>query len=246
MATRRPDLGERLTHQQPPASELQLLGGFHLRCRGRTAAPPNSAQRLLALLALHGTELSRGFVAGTLWLDSNERRAAGSLRSALWRLRQTDPELVETRSGSLRLGDRVSVDVNRLVAASRRVRAAGSVEELDDELFAQDLLPGWYEDWVLVERERLRQLRLDALETAADRLIDAGDFRAAVRAALAAVQCESLRESSHRVLVRAHVAGGNYAAALRQYRLYARLLRDELGLAPSHLMRELVAPLMQR
>ncbi len=232
--------------RQPAATELQLLGGFHLRCRGRTVAPPTSAQRLLALLALHGTELSRGFVAGTLWLDSNEQRAAGSLRSALWRLRQTDPGLVETSSGSLRLSDVVTVDVDRMVAASRRVRAAGSLGQLDDDLFAQDLLPGWYEDWVLVERERLRQLRLDALETLADRLVGIGDYRAAVRAAMAAVRCESLRESSHRILIRAHVAGGNYAEALRQYRIYASLLQEELALEPSPLMQDLVAPLMRR
>lgn len=246
MATRGRGLDQRAGPRQPAASELQLLGGFQLRCRGRPVAPPTSAQRLLALLALHRTELSRGFVAGTLWLDASERRAAGSLRSALWRLRQTDPALVEARSGWLRLSQRVSVDVDRMVEASQRVRAAGSVADLDDDLFVHELLPGWYEDWVLVERERLRQLRLDALETLADRLVGAGDFRAAVRAAMAAVQCESLRESSHRVLIRAHVAGGNYSEAIRQYGIYARLLREELALEPSPLMQKLVAPLMRR
>ncbi len=223
--------------------ELRLLGGFRLRCHGEAVAPPTSAQRLLALLALHERALSRSFVAGTLWTDSSERHATGSLRSALWRLRQADPDLVETSAGRLGLGPEVRVDVRHMLDASRRVQTTGDV---DQDLFGHDLLPDWYDDWVMLERERLRQIRLGALEALALRLIDEGDCAAAVRAGMAAVGCEALRESSHRVLVRAHLADGNYGEALRQYRLYAGLLRDEMGLAPSPLMEDLVAPLMRR
>lgn len=237
-------------HGQPPTAaaclELSLLGGFRLRCRGRPVAPPTSAQRLLALLALHDGDVSRTYVAGTLWLDSSEDRAAGSLRSALWRLRQTDPALVEAPANRLRLGPDVTVDVRRMVAASQRINEGPDLGTVDDGLFCRDLLPDWYEDWVLLERERLRQVRLAALEGLASRLIEEGDLAGAIRAGLAAVQCEALRESSHRVLVRAHIADGNYGEAVRQYRLYAHLLDDEMGLSPSPLMERLVAPLMVR
>jgi DNA-binding SARP family transcriptional activator len=60
---------------------------------------------------------------------------------------------------------------------------------------------------------------------------------------LAAVACEPLRESTHRAVVRAHLAEGNPAEALRQYRSYRQLLNDELGLPPSRQFQELIAGL---
>jgi DNA-binding SARP family transcriptional activator len=103
-----------------------------------------------------------------------------------------------------------------------------------------DLLPGWYDDWVLFERERLRQLRLHALETLALALAAEGRFAAAVEAGLAAIRTEPLRESAHRVVVRVHLAEGNLTEALRQYELCRRLFRAELGLEPSALLTDLV------
>ena len=61
---------------------LQLLDSFELTHGGRRLELPLPAQRLLAFLALHDQPTLRGYVAGTLWLESNEAHAAGSLRSA--------------------------------------------------------------------------------------------------------------------------------------------------------------------
>ncbi|HEX2156656.1 MAG TPA: bacterial transcriptional activator domain-containing protein, partial [Actinomycetes bacterium] len=110
---------------------------------------------------------------------------------------------------------------------------------------AGDLLPDWYEDWVVLERERLRQLRLHALEALCARLTGAGRFGAAVQAGLAAVAGEPLRESAHRTLIRAHLAEGNPGEAVRQYHLYRRLLTDELAIEPSPAIRGLVQPLLR-
>ena len=103
-----------------------------------------------------------------------------------------------------------------------------------------DLLPGWYDDWIVLERERFRQLRLRALDTLCERLAEAGCLDAALEAGLAAVAGEPLRESSHRAVVRVHLADGNVAEAIRQYRLYRQLLHDHLGLEPSGQMTELL------
>lgn len=226
--------------------ELSLLGGFHLRCWGEPVAPPSSVQRLLALLALHDRPLARRYIAGTLWLDSSEHHASGDLRSALWRLRKTDPSLVDNQADRIGLGRSVRVDVHHMIHSSHRLQTNHPVDNVDEELFTQDLLPDWYEDWLLLERERLHQMRLVALETLACRLINQCDYAGAVRAALAAVHCESMRESSHRVLIRAHMAEGNYSEAIRQYQLYEQLLDNELGLQPSPLMQDLIAPLIRR
>jgi DNA-binding SARP family transcriptional activator len=107
-----------------------------------------------------------------------------------------------------------------------------------------DLLPDWYEDWIVVERERFRQLRLHALECLCDRLRKEGMFAEAVEAGLAAVASEPLRESSHRVLIAAYLAEGNRGEAIREYRAYRDLVRDELGVDPSPRMERLVADLI--
>ncbi|WP_231851838.1 AfsR/SARP family transcriptional regulator [Modestobacter italicus] len=103
-----------------------------------------------------------------------------------------------------------------------------------------DLLPGWYDDWVLVERERLHQLRLHALEATAARLAVHGRHWEALQAAYAAVRAEPLRESAHRTIVRVHLAEGNLAEAARAYELFRSLVESELGVLPTPRMTRLV------
>ncbi|WP_267898109.1 AfsR/SARP family transcriptional regulator [Spongiactinospora gelatinilytica] len=102
-------------------------------------------------------------------------------------------------------------------------------------------MPEWSDnEWVLIEQEQYHQLRLYALEAMARRLTAAGRHGEAVAAALSAVRAEPLRESAHRVLIDAHLAAGNRAAAQRQYEQCRRILLDELGLEPSDTLRRLV------
>lgn len=202
-----------------------------------------TAQRVIAFLALHDRGLRRSYVAAMLWLDSSEDRALANLRSSLWRLHQQPCPLVETTNRELRLAEEVTVDVRAAAASARRLLAdAEECERVDlGELSrVTNLLPDWYDDWVLIERERLRQLGLHALERLCERLTEASRFGPALDAALAAVAGEPLRESAHRALIKVHFAEGNAAEAIRHYRLYRRLVHDQLGLAPSPLMEELV------
>ncbi len=225
------------------ATSLRLLDTFELTCGDRQLELPLPAQRLLAFLALHEQPMPRGYVAGTLWLDSNEAHAAGSLRSALWRVRRLGIRLVDARGRRLELASPVAVDVRAVVAWAQRVLDPST------ELRGADvapiwrpgqLLPDWYEDWVETERERLRALRAHALEALCHRLTGAGRFGEAAEAGLAAVRDEPLRESAHRVLIAVHAAEGNRAAALQQYRAFSLLLREELGMSPSSSMERLM------
>jgi DNA-binding SARP family transcriptional activator len=230
------------------ARQLSLLGGFQLRCAGRDVAVARSGQRLLALLALQGRPLERLWVAGTLWLDATEERAGASLRSALWRLPQPGgAAVVEASTTQLRLARDLTVDVQELSARAEGLEspAGHPGPDLEPVALASDLLPDWYEDWVALERERFRQLRLHALEALCARLTAAGKFGAAVQAGLAAVAGEPLRESAHRTLIRAHLAEGNPGEAVRQYHLCRRLLAGELALEPSPAIRALVQPLQR-
>ena len=225
-----------------------MLGGFELRCAGKDVAVSRIGQRLLALLALQGRPLERLWVAGTLWLDATEERAGASLRSALWRLPQPGgTAVVEASTTQLRLARDLAVDTQELVALAERLESPAGHGDHQPEpaTLARDLLPDWYEDWVVLERERFRQLRLHALEALCARLTEAGRFGAAVQAGLAAVSGEPLRESAHRTLIQAHLAEGNPGEAVRQYHLYRRLLAGELALEPSAAIRGLVQPLLR-
>ena len=207
-----------------------------------------SGQRLLALLALQGRPLERLWVAGTLWMDASEERAGASLRSALWRLPQPGgTPMVESSVTHLRLARDIDVDLHDLSARMERLEQASTAidDRTGSSALTRDLLPDWYEDWVVLERERFRQLRLHALEALCARLTEAGRFGAAVQAGLAAVAGEPLRESAHRTLIQAHLAEGNPGEAVRQYHLYRRLLAGELAIEPSAAIRELVRPLLR-
>jgi DNA-binding SARP family transcriptional activator len=101
-----------------------------------------------------------------------------------------------------------------------------------------ELLPGWYDDWVMVEAEDWRQLRLHALETLAGRLVDEERFGDAAASALAAVRAEPLRETARGALIRVHLAEGNQSEAIREYDRYRDLLLTELGLEPTDKLRQ--------
>ena len=196
---------------------------------------PPTSQRLVAFLALHGRPLLRVYVAGSLWLDAGEERSCANLRSALWRLGEPGRGVVEASATHVGLGRAVVVDVHELVTAARRVLdgADGETARVDERLLDGELLPDWYEDWLEPERERLRQLRVHAVETSALRSLDEGRPGHGIVLALDALRSEPLRESLHALVIRAHLAQGNRADAIRHYRLYSIRLEDELGLEPS-------------
>jgi DNA-binding SARP family transcriptional activator len=216
-------------------TDLKLLDGFDLVCGGLSVSLPLSAQRLVAFVALHERPVLRSYVAGSLWLESSEERANANLRSALWRLHRNGRRVVECIGQRLALGSEVVVDLRESERLAQRVLNGDTGDDLavEPSSLSGDLLPGWYDDWTLFERERFRQIRLRALDTLCERLTVAGRVDAALEAGLAAIAAEPLRESSHRAVIRAHLADGNVAEAVRQYRLCRRLLNDQLGLEPS-------------
>jgi DNA-binding SARP family transcriptional activator len=229
-----------VAERSTPAWRLSLLGRLELCRDGSPVVVSISAQRLLAFVSLHGAS-TRGLIAGSLWPSVGEKHAHGSLRSAIWRVGRSYPGLLSLSGDVVGLGDRVRVDVHHL---RRRLRAIFDDVPVDEPLAGsvldRELLPGWYDDWVLFERERLRQLRLHALESMATRLADDGRYGSAIEAALAAVEADPLRESAHRAVVYVHVVEGNMTEALRQYRRCRTIYRRELGVEPSPLITSLL------
>ena len=239
-----PDMGP-----VPRREWLSLLGGFQLVCGSVEVRLPLNAQRVLAFLALSDRGLHRPYVAGAIWASTPEERSAGSLRSALWRIRTVGGPLVAASDTHLRLAPDVGVDYREGVRTAHRwLDGSAPVDTARDlrRLLVSDLLPDWYDDWVALERERFRQLRLHALEAACTRLTAQGCHAEAVLAGQAAVAGEPLRESAQRALLQAHLGEGNRPEAIRQYRSYRETLRCELGLEPSPAMERLVSHLPVR
>jgi DNA-binding SARP family transcriptional activator len=229
--------------------QLTLLGGWGFS-RGDGPLPVSAlAQRLVALVALTPRP-SREYVAGVLWPEESEHHAHSSLRTLIFRLRHHSElrDLLSITESSLALTRAVTVDVNQVAACASTLIAGQDCPPAQDVLnllTSGDLLPGWYDEWVYPERERLRQLRLHALEAVAGRYRVQGRHAEALDAALAAVRIEPLRESASRVVIEVHLQEGNVTEALRQYHYYERLLQDELHICPTDKMTDMVRPILE-
>lgn len=248
----------------PDAPQLSLLGEFGLSFGTERVQVRQPAQRLLAYLAVQRSRpVRRATLAERLWCDADPSHAAASLRTTLCRLpRRHEQALVTATPTHLALAPEVMVDLWQSEQAANAVtclppdcddpgpESLGGAEDLGSpemwEAFERDLLPDWCEDWLLVEQESHRQLRLHALEALSARLRDAGRYSEALMAGLSAVRSEPLRETAHMCVISAHLAEGNPAEALRQYQGYRRLIATELGLPPSAAIRALVAPVLGR
>ncbi|TYB64811.1 SARP family transcriptional regulator [Nonomuraea sp. PA05] len=222
---------------------LRVLDGPRLLVDGEPATLPESSLRILVFLAFRRRPAPRRVVASLLWPDSDEARAGGNMRSALWRLRAVGVPIDDRAGTGLHVRPGLAVDLDAVTGWAGRV-AAGPGEPSDLRVpagvdAALDLLPAWYDDWVIFERERVRACVLHALEQVSERLSECGRHAEAVDAAIAAVCAEPLRESAQRALILAHLAEGNQIEAHRSYRAYRTLLETELGVAPSPQLRAL-------
>jgi DNA-binding SARP family transcriptional activator len=223
---------------------VELLGRFAFALDGQSRSLAPALQRLLAFLAVHPWP-SRYVIARMLWPDHREDAALAALRTAVWRLQHHAPGVLDAGVHTLALSSRVSVDLHDCLHwAQRLLRDPAAVpdDELPPPVLVADLLPGWDDEWLEPERQRLHQLYVHATETAAGEQLRRGRPGQALTTAFTALSTDPLRESTHRLLVGIHLAEGNVDAALRQYRACREALDRDLGVEPSPALAELVAP----
>ena len=227
--------------------QVSVLGSFGFSAvDGSRPVLSGGSQRLLAFLALRTDPVARSTTARSLWPEASDDHASSSLRSALARLGAPTRDAVAVTELDLRLADDVSVDFRASQGIARSLLepdVASTVSKLGAgpiSVLSRDLLPDWYDDWVVPEAEEWRQLRLHALEALCDLLMIEGRYAHAMAAALAALRAEPLRESANAAVIRVHLAEGNQADALREFRRYRALLQRELGVEPTPGLFELV------
>ncbi len=212
--------------------------------------PARKTKSLLCYLLLN-RELchSRDRLASLWWGDRNTHQARHCLNTALWRLRQT----IETnRAGQIsflvieddEIGFNGSSDHWLDVEEFERLCAqARQPESLDDEaignalqravaLYRDDLLPGCYEEWCLVERQRLQQLYLFALNRLAAFHTRRNEFAESIACCQKILACDPLREEVHRELIRLYLKTSRPQDALRQFNACTAALKRELGIEP--------------
>ena len=229
---------------------VRLLGGFGLERHGERMQVGPTARRLVALVALEQRPVPRRSVVCELWPETRPERSAPMLRSTLWRLDRGSSPVIDVTRAALGLSPGAWVDVREVSGVAREIveRRAARCDARDLDLIASadELLPGWYDDWVVMARERFRQLRLHALESLCATLMSEGRFGEASAAARAATRTEPLRESAHRCLIRAEAAAGHADLALADYQGFRDLLARSVGAAPSPLMEDLVKTVRKR
>jgi DNA-binding SARP family transcriptional activator len=232
-----------------PMLEVRLFGTPEVRCDGTPVAVVSArAQSLLAYLVLQADRPQRrDHLAFLLWPESTEKQARTNLRHVLHTLRTTIPDadrFLHATSQALSWHGSWS-DVAAFDAALSAADDAGQ-QAADDagservrllreaaDLYRGELLDGWYDDWVVPERDRLRRRALAALDQLVPALEALGDRDAAIGYAERALALDPLAEATYRTLMRLHDARGDRGRALRVYHECTAKLRDELGVEPS-------------
>jgi DNA-binding SARP family transcriptional activator len=214
------------TQSQEGPIRVTVLGSFTLTAAGSAVPLGVDARRLVAYLAVHPRPQDRVALAADLWPNVSAERLLTEAVAAVG----VPGLLVDGPDGTLALAPEVEVDLAEAMQLVRLLPEIPAAEDTDTTLLTVgDILPGWTAQWIAVERERFRQLRLHAIEERSQRLTAAGRHDAAVAMAELAARSAPSRESARRVLIQAHLAQGNIAAAVAEYDSYHELLRSSVG-----------------
>ncbi len=239
-------MGEDEAPLAPPTPwlRLRLLGGCEIRLPDGPARLETAKTRaLLAYLLLNPGAQSRQRLVGLLWGKLPEDRARRNLRRALWNLRRQlhtadhpPPFRADRETVAFDRTAAYTLDVEQFEAACARPdRLEEAMRLYRGELLAGLSLPDAppFEEWLLIERERLRLLALQALQRLVEQLAAQDDLPRALAYARQLLAMEPWREESHRQLMRLLARDGQRSAALAQYERCRRLLREELGVEPA-------------
>ncbi len=229
----------RVRSESPARLVVRLLGAVEVIWDGRRLRAFNALrlQRSLAIIAIRRDLQHRSRLAFELWPDSSERQARTNLRKLLHEFRHSLPdigEFVEIDNEIVRWIPTGPSEVD--VLRFREAIAVGDLE-LAARLYAGDLLPACYDDWVVDERAKLRAEAYGAFVRLTEEAAGRDDHIATIKHAQRVIDLEPTDEAAVRIQMEAHLALGDRAAALRSYHRCAEVLDRDLGVAPGEAIR---------
>jgi DNA-binding SARP family transcriptional activator len=235
---------------------VEFLGRTRVLSSGNELALSRQSLSFLAYLVLYRErDHPREVLIENFWAACEPKRARSCLGSALSRLRKSMPVVGDWLEVTPRGEPRISLDAPiwfDIVAFESGIMPSLVVADgcLAPPLLKQlmtalahyrgDLLLGWYDDWVLSERERLRILCLRGYRRLMEHYTAAGDLENALSAGLSALRIEPLQELVQQRVIELYHASGQRVAAIRQFEKLAILLKEELGIAPAKETRSLI------
>ena len=258
--------------QEPPAHEpslqVRFFGHFEMSCEGDAIPLGRNGKALTILkylLANRRRPVSQDHLMGWLWPESNLKKARWSLNSAIHGLRKLldgcssalSTNYVTLEDGYYRLSEAVRIwtDVDELderyekgrrLAREGRMPAAAVEYEKAIELYRGDyLIEDLYDDWTMVERERLSNAYMDMLGRLAVHYMESGQYQESIRGCYRVLEKDLCHEDSYRLLMRCYARLGLRGRALHQYSICKQILAQEYGTSPSPETRSLYSSLLR-
>ena len=246
-----------------PTLYIRLLGDFSMIYADQQVTSLNTMrlQSLLAYLVLHrNAPQQRQHLAFLFWPDTTEAQARNNLRQLLHQLRQAFPTVEQFLSADTHTlhwhpVTPFHLDVAAFEQALTLADAAtqrndqhalqASLEQADG-LYRGELLPGCYDEWILPERDRLRQSHLQALEQLLRLFEVQSDTDTAIRYAERLLRLDPLSEDLYRRLMRLFALKNDRASALRVYHTCVTTLQREMGVDPDLATRQVYERLLQQ
>src|SRR6266480_2745441 len=246
-----------------PTLHIRLLGDFSLIYNDLQVTSLNTTRlrSLFAYLVLHrDVPQQRQHLAFLFWPDTTESQARNNLRQLLHQLRQALPAVEQFLSADAHLLHWHPVTPCHLDVAefeqtltladetARRNDQHGLQDALEqaDNLYRGELLPGCYDEWILPERERLRQSHRQVLEQLLRLFEVQGEHVTAIRYAQRLLGLDPLSEDLSRRLMRLFALNNDRASALHVYHTCVTTLQREMGVDPDPATREAYERLMQQ
>ena len=236
-----------------PGLQFRLFGKFSASLDAETVQGLDAGkdQELLSYLLIHRDRPhSREALATLLWGNTSTEKSKKYLRQALWHLHAAlnngngcGTEVLQVNHDWLSLNPRTDLwtdvaDFERAFAAAEGIPG----KQLDDRqaqglkdaaaLYHDDLLPGWYQDWILFERERLQNMYLLILDKLIGYLQYHQQYEVAQGYGVTILKYDPARERTHRQLMYLYQLSGDRTAALRQFERCAAALKQELDVKP--------------
>ncbi len=229
--------------------EIRLFGGLQLTLNGSplTGFTSHKAAALLAYLVVERRPHAREILAALLWGGLPDADARNNLRQTLTNLRKlVGPYLrIDRETVAFQATGACVIDVDTFLESLHKGETQSAESRTEpwqtaSAVYVGDFLAGFvvrdapeFEEWLLTQRARYRELALHMLHALTEQLATQGEYGRAVETATRQLALDPWREEAHRHLMRLKARTGQRSAAIAQYETCRQILERELGVEPA-------------